>query len=65
MDQVTAIQKFQALLEKGIDVRKNALNPENTLFRLRLGEKGKEGTQDEIEMLTDILYQFNLIFEVE
>lgn len=60
-----AIQKFQTLLEKCIEVRDQALNPENTLFRLPLGEKGKEAAQGEREILTDILYQFNLIFGVE
>lgn len=38
----------------------NLKDTENTLFRLTLGEKGKEAAQGE-RKYTDILYQFNLI----
>jgi len=65
MIPVTSVKKFQNLLLKSIDVRENALFPENPLFELPLDIRAQEITQKEQILLKCLLQQFNKLFVIE
>lgn len=65
MIPATSVKKFQNLLKKAIEIRENALYPENPLFELPLDMKAQEIAQKEQVLLKCLLQQFNNLFVVE
>jgi predicted metal-dependent peptidase len=61
----SSIESFRSLLEGAIDIRENALFPENPAFALPLDSKGEEITLKEQALLKCLLGQFNNLFGVE
>jgi|GEM_PF-6256820 len=65
MNPQIAVNKFQLMLKKAIDVREQALYAENPLYKLSMSMQDEEIARKEQELLRDVLAEFNKLFTVE
>lgn len=65
MNPQIAINKFQTMLKKAIEVREQALYAENPLFKLSMSVQDEEIARKEQALLKNLLSEFNKTFTVE